>query len=270
MNPVFSLYLIVKSRSKPEDQLVKLRQNGRWRRLSAIFNFILSNSSGRLPVNQSKAALKNSIFHIGVILLVLATGCKKNNPGDVTNATSYESFPNTIGDRWRYQVIDTTIQVNQDSSSVTYNVDVVIVDTVKIQNGITASLWQFNYPDHADTNYVYYSGDTIKFMDKTGWYLLGQFIFPFTSGSSWQLVISPPELPQFVTVSGPTNITVNNYTFSEAWRINGGAGGPDTSFYIDDWFKDHIGFVKKYFNSYGELLFTRHNLDWSLVSYQLK
>jgi hypothetical protein len=187
------------------------------------------------------------IFHIGVLLLVLATGCKKSN---IENTAAQGQFPNQIGDKWRYLVIDTTVHVNQDSSFTQYYVDVIIVDTVKIQNGITATLWQLNYPDHTDTNYVYLSGDTIKFVDRYGWNLLGQYIFPFTSGSFWEYVPSLPAIPQYVTVTGPADITVSNNTFLGAWRI--------------------YGFVKKYFNPYGYFNTIRHNLDWSLVSYQLK
>ncbi|HEY4968177.1 MAG TPA: hypothetical protein VII28_17345, partial [Puia sp.] len=65
-------------------------------------------------------------------------------------------------------------------------------------------------------------------------------------------------------------ITVSKNLFSGAWRISGPAGGPDTAFSIDNWFEDYVGFVKIYFNSYGEFLFVRHNLDWYLVNYQLK
>jgi hypothetical protein len=71
-------------------------------------------------------------------------------------------------------------------------------------------------------------------------------------------------------VTGPSDIVVNNNTFSGAWRINGYAGNPDMAFYIDYWFENHVGFVKKYFNDYGYFVFIHHILDWSLVSYQLK
>ena len=208
---------------------------------------------------------------MGVLFLVLATGCKKSNDSSViVNTASQELFPNQIGDKWHYRVIDTTFVANQATTSTQYFVDVTIVGNTKILNGINANVWQFKYPDHTDSQYVYQTGDTIKFYGNSQVYRFGQYIFPFTSGSFWEYVSSPPELPQYVTVTGPTDITVSKSLFIGAWRISGAAGGPDTSFGIDNWFEDHVGFVKIYFNSFGELLFTRHNLDWYLVSYQLK
>jgi hypothetical protein len=107
-------------------------------------------------------------------------------------------------------------------------------------------------------------------MDHTSWYLLGQYIFPLKSGSSWQYGLSWPTIPNYVTVTGPSDITVGNNSFANAWHVYGNAGVPDASFAIDEWFEDHVGFVKKYINTFGEFLFTRHNLDWYLVSYELK
>ena len=207
--------------------------------------------------------LKREILYVAVLLLGLTPGCKKSNS---VNTTADDQFPNKIGDTWHYLVKDTTIHGGQNSSSTQYNVDVVIVNTVKLSNGFTAAIWQFTYPDHIDSNYVYQSGDTIKILDHTGQYLISQYIFPFTSGSSWQYV----QGIGYVTVTGPGAITVSNNSFTNAWHIYGSAGLPDAMIAIDEFFEDHVGFVKKYINTSGELILIRHNLDWSLVSYELK
>ncbi len=211
--------------------------------------------------------MKKEILGIGALLILLATGCKKSNNG---NTNAQEQFPNTIGDTWHYIVKDTTIQGNLVSGSTQYNVDVLIVDTVKWPNGITATILQLNFPDHVDSNFVYQSGDTIKFFD-INTFLIGQYIFPFTSGSSWQYLPTITPFPESVIVTGPGDITFGNNDFSGAWRIYGFTGPPDGMFTIDQWFKDHVGFVKKYLNTGGEYtLYTRHNLDWYLESYELK
>jgi len=202
--------------------------------------------------------------------MLLANGCKKTNS---RNTNDQDQFPNSIGDKWVYLVKDTTFHqgLPTDTSSVQYNVDVLIVNTVKLANGITATIWQFKYPDHVDSNYIYQSGDTIKIMDHTSLYLLGQYIFPFTSGSSWQYLPTITPFPESVTVTGPSVITVGNNEYSGAWRIYGFTGPPDGMFTIDEWFVDSVGFVKKYLNTGGEYtLVTRHNLDWYLESYELK
>ena len=197
------------------------------------------------------------------MFLGLTGGCKKVNNG---NTTSQDLFPNRVGDHWQYLVKDTTIQGSQDNGSVQYDVNVQIVDTIKFANGNTATIWQFNYPGWIDTNFVYQSGDTIKFMDRTNSYLVRQYIFPFTTGSSWPYI----QGIENVTVTGQGSITVGNNTFADAWHINGNAGLPDGIFSVDEWFDDHVGFVKKYYNPFGELIITKHIQDWSLVSYELK
>jgi hypothetical protein len=214
--------------------------------------------------------LKKEIFDIGMLLMLLAIGCKKSNNG---NSNAQDQFPNKVGDEWHYLVKDTTFHpgLNTDTSSVQYNVDVLIVGTVKLANGITATIWQFNYPDHVDTNYVYQSEDTIKFFDHNITYLLGQYIFPFTSGSSWPYLPTITPFPESVSVTGPGVINVGNNEFSGAWRIYGFTGPPDGMFTIDQWFKDYVGFVKKYLDTSGEYtLGNRHNLDWYLESYEIK
>jgi hypothetical protein len=199
----------------------------------------------------------------GVVILLLTAGCTKSNTG---NTGPQNVFPNIIGDSWHYLVRDTTIQGNLDSGSTQYNVDVLVVDTVNWPNDITAAIWQFKYPGWTDTNFVYQIGDTIRFMDRTNSYIVRQYIMPFTTGSSW------PYIPGIsnVTVIGQNTETVGNNVFTSAWQIYGSAGMPDAMFTIDEWFKDHIGFVRLYLNPTGELIITKHILDWSLVSYELK
>ena len=195
--------------------------------------------------------------------MFLAAGCNKSNTG---NSGSRDSFPNRIGDSWNYLVKDTTLHGNLDSGSTQYNVDVLIVDTVKWPNGITAAIWQFRYPGWTDSNFVYQTGDTIRFMDRTNSNIVRQYIIPFVSGSSWPYV---PGIGN-VTVSGQGDITVGNNVFANAWQIYGSAGMPDASFTIDQWFKENTGFVRLYLSPSGELILTKHIQDWLLVSYQLK
>jgi hypothetical protein len=201
--------------------------------------------------------------YMGVVLLSLAAGCNKSNP---QNIGSLDVFPNTIGDSWHYLVMDTTIQGNLDSGSTQYNVDVLIVDTVKWPNGITATIWQYKYRGWTESNFVFQTGDTFRFMDRTNSYIVRQYIMPFVTGSSW------PYIPGIsnVTVIGQSDISVGNNIFTNAWQIYGNAGMPDAIFTIDQWFKDNIGFVRLYLNPSGEVIITKHIQDWSLVSYELK
>ncbi len=201
--------------------------------------------------------------NIWLILLILSAACEKNS---VSNMTSGEVFPNKVGDRWQYLVKDTTIKGGVASGSVQYNMDVVIVDTVKWSNGIVATIWQFNSPAGSDTNFVFQTGDTVRYMDKTNSYVVRQYLVPFNLGASWFYTSGIYE----VTVTGQADLTVGGFNFKNVYEVYGNAGMPDATIGINEWFADHIGLVKRAFNSNGELLFTRHNQEWSLVSYELK
>ncbi len=180
--------------------------------------------------------------------------------------TSGEVFPNKVGDRWQYLVKDTTIKGGVASGSVQYNMDAVIVDTVKWSNGIVATIWQFNSPAGSDTNFVFQTGDTVRYMDKTNSYVVRQYLVPFNLGASWFYTSGIYE----VNVTGQADLTVGGYNFKNVYEVYGSAGMPDATIGINEWFADHIGLVKRDFNSNGELLITRHNQEWSLVSYELK
>ncbi len=201
--------------------------------------------------------------HVWLLLLTLAAACKKS---DVGNTDSEDVFPNKVGDRWQYLVKDTTVLRGLDSGSVQYYVDVVIVDTVKLSNGITATVWQFNYPAGPDTNFVFQTGDTVRFMDKTNSYIVRQYLVPFNVGASWFYTFGFQE----VKVTSQADLVVGGNNFQNAYQIYGDAGLPDAEFSVNEWFANHTGFVKRYFNPSGELLYTKHILDWSLVSYELK
>jgi hypothetical protein len=200
---------------------------------------------------------------LGVLILMLTPGCNKT---DLGSTSSPDLFPNKFGDRWQYLVKDTTIQGNQESGSTQYTVNVVVVGMVQWSNGVNAGIWQFNYPDRIDTNFVFQSGDTIKFLDRTGRFLERQYIIPFRIGSSWPYIQGYSQ----VTVIGQGSINIGSNTFAGAWEIYGNAGFPDGSFLVDERFADHVGFVRKYLNPSGELIFTKHIEDWLLENYDLK
>jgi hypothetical protein len=220
-----------------------------------------SDGSNGHKKKTTKVSLKNATT--AALLLLLAMSCKKSNNG---NTASPDSFPNTVGDSWRYQVRDTTLSGSGVYANTPYTVDVQIVGTVKWPNGITAMIWQYKGPGWIDSNYVYQTGDTIRFMDITNTIIVRQYISPFVTGSSWPFI---PGISN-VTVLGQENITVGNNSFAGAWEIYGNAGMPDASFTIHQWFKNNVGFLRLYLNPSGELILTRHIQDWTLVSYQLK
>ena len=176
------------------------------------------------------------------IAILLASGCTKSSSS--TNTGSTDVFPNKVGDTWVYNVMDTLENGNNRSPSQ-YNMNVSITGSVTLPGGIMANTWVYNYPNIADTNYVYQTGDTIKFLDATK---------------------SEP-VRQYIIEQG--NISVGGNNFPDAFHLNGSAGLPDAIFGIDEWIENNVGVVKRYINPFGELILVKHSIAWSLISYHL-
>jgi hypothetical protein len=211
----------------------------------------------------------NFLRTVPVCLLLLVTGgaCKKNN---IANTSSGDIFPDKVGDHWHYLVKDTTEGLH-DTSSVQYGVDVDIVGTTISPGGVVAYIWKITYPNGADTNMLFQYGDTLNYVElanspRHSFQPFGTYIVPFATGATWAYVYGM----QKIAVIGQEDIVVGNDRYKGAWEIRGSAGMPDGIFRIDEWYADHIGCVRRYYNPYGELIITKHVLDWNLVSYQLK
>lgn len=210
---------------------------------------------------------KNRKF-LAILAVTLSAlfACKKT-PGCGPDMPSKDLIPNAIGSTWHYLVKDTLIDIS-DSTATQYQVDVAIVDSTVLPGGIKATVWQFRYPSRTDTNFAYLAGDTLKFLPKNdaNYFCPGQYIIPFAIGSSWPYITLTFSK---VSVVGQTDITVNSLDFKNAWEIKGVSGMPDGLFSVDEWFENNVGFVRMYRNTWGELIAIRHNLDWTLMSYEL-
>ena len=209
------------------------------------------------------------LFFCGIIF-ILASGCEKNNNTGTSSGT--DIFPNKIGDTWVYLVNDTTfIRSNhQDFTVDQYHVTVSVVDSVQLADGTKANTWIFNYPQRADTNYVFQKGDTIRFIDvnQTIYAVYArQYVIPMVLHDSWKYTV-----PGFqnVTVDRQSNLIIGQNHFDNAFHIFGTGGMPDASFMIDEWFENNVGVVKRYINPSGELIDTIHITSWSLVNYNLR
>ncbi|MGH2648729.1 MAG: hypothetical protein ACRDE8_14225 [Ginsengibacter sp.] len=198
------------------------------------------------------------------IAILLTSGCTKRSNCNGGNMGSTDAFPNKVGDTWVYKVSDTLDNGNIRTVSQ-YNMNVSITGTVTLPGGIMATTWVYDYLNTADTNYVYQTGDTIKFLDATKSYPVRQYIIPIMLHNSWQYIPGVSD----VTIIEQGNISVGGNNFPNAFHLNGSAGLPDAIFEIDEWIENNVGVVKRYINPSGELIIVKHYISWSLISYHL-
>lgn len=199
-----------------------------------------------------------------LIAILLASGCRKSSNGNGSNNESTDAFPNKVGDTWVYKVMDTLDNANNRTSSQ-YNMNVSITGIVTLPGGIMATIWVYSYLNTSDTNYVYQTGDTIKFLDATKSYAVRQYIIPISLHNSWQYIPGVSD----VTIIEQGNISVGGNNFPNAFHLNGSTGMPDAIFGIDEWIENNVGVVKRYINPFGELIIVKHYISWSLISYHL-
>ena len=201
---------------------------------------------------------------ISLTALLLVLGCTKGSIS--SNNKSKDVFPDKIGDTWVYHVTNTTVNGN-DSTALQYDMNVSVTDSVRLPGGIIANVWIYKFLNTTDTNYVYQNGDTVKFLDKTKSFPLRQYIIPFSLHNSWQYI--PGDFPATIDAQGDINVGVNDFPDAFHLHVNANAGLPDASFGIDEWIENNVGVVTRSIYPLG-LIFLKHVISWSLVSYHLK
>jgi hypothetical protein len=218
-----------------------------------------------LNIPQTISAGASLIVLPGADLIIKDNLIDYNIYRDTTNTFATDTFPNKVGDTWLYLVNDTTVN-GQDSTASQYNMTVSIINSTQLTDGTKANVWVYNYPGSSDTNYVFQTGDTVRFLDNTRSYTVRQYIIPLSLHNSWQYA---PGIND-VTVDTQSNIIVANIHFDNAFNIDGSAGYPDGIYGIDEWIENNVGVVKRYLNPYGEALILRHIIAWSLINFHLK
>ncbi len=198
------------------------------------------------------------------IAILLASGCRKSSNSNGTTKGATDVFPNKVGDTWVYKVMDTLVNANVRTPSQ-YDMNVSITGSVTLPGGTMATTWVYSYLNITDTNYVYQTGDTIKFLDATKSQLVRQYIIPIMLHNSWQYIPGVSD----ITIIEQGNISVGGNNFPNAFHLNGSAGIPDAIFGIDEWIENNVGVVKRYINPFGELILVKHYISWSLINYDL-
>ena len=172
------------------------------------------------------------------------------------------AFPNTIGYGWTYKHIN----FMQKEKSI----QVKIVDEALLPNGLFCKIWEYNYGNFKDTNYVLTLQDTIYVYDKTlyGNITLGGlnpkmcYAFPLQIGKA---VLNQSYSVQII---GTCTKQVNAGIF-DGCQIVTNTCNYDNHFRLDTmYFKENIGMV--YANLYEINDTLLHSSGkWELSSYTL-
>lgn len=208
-----------------------------------------------------------------ILFFFLAAGCQKMDSSNYKppplsdSIISPAAFPDKVGDKWHYLVKDTALNVVPDSLATQYIVDVSIVGKRRLPDNRMVTIWQSGYPDHTDSNYVYASGDSITILRHDLTYM-GTFILPSPPGSTWSYL--PVDTFEYKQEIKEGTITIGDSVYRRAWEIHHWNYLPDASYELDEWYKDSVGLIKKYFNNAFAFINNKHIQDWSLISYELK
>lgn len=193
---------------------------------------------------------------------LFASSCHKDTTKPNNNIQASEYFPNKVGDKWVYSVYDSTKKRMDD-------VSVEITGTTTLPKGEVANIWIYKYPDKADTNFVFQSGDTIKFVpaldiNPNDYVVKETYVFPLSVGNSWTNLF----LYDSVHVTKKTQISINNLQFDSTYFLIEKGQTFNYFIYAEEYFKPMIGMVQ--LSRYEYNFFTPDNKVWYLKEYYLK
>lgn len=198
-----------------------------------------------------------------LLFLIMLFSCHKDTI--VNNQKASEYFPNKIGNYWQYTVYDSSLQKQ-------YDVTVSITATKKLVDGIDAYIWQYQYPDKTDTNYVRLDADTIKLYDKFRietfrglQFPINTYVLPFKNEQRWDgklLAVDSSYVTSLASISTVSETFINGFNIYHYYL------GPNIE-YVDNYgFISNIGIVKMYLNHYN--FAPRNKQIWQLKKYYLK
>jgi hypothetical protein len=207
----------------------------------------------------------NVLMPLLLLAIIYATSCHKDTPpiDKRPNIPASEYFPNTVGDKWIYNVYD-SVSVKMEEVSVE------ITGTTILPKGEHATIWIYKYPDHIDTNFVFQSGDTIKFvpalnLNPNDYYVSKKYILPFSIGRVWVNTF----IYDTIQVIRQTHLTISdNLKFDSVYFMIEAGQTFNYLIYAEEYFKPTIGTAQ--LSKYEYDFFPPENKVWYLKQYFLK
>jgi hypothetical protein len=180
---------------------------------------------------------------------------------------SLQQFPNTIGTKWVYQVVDMTntgVDTLVDTSSVD-TVTVTVVERVNILGPDSLMLWEFNGRVYEYTRFVSTAANIVTIATDTAQRIpplpAWSYEFPMTVGKHWGIDTFWP-IP---TVSDKCSVSTPAGNFQTAF-VYFSSGGLPGSWMVRDWLAPGVGVVKRVYYPYsGTWPSSWH--EWTLLSF---
>jgi hypothetical protein len=186
--------------------------------------------------------------------LLMVSSCSDNTTS-VEQQPPNNTYPQSIGNRWVYDVVDSV----PPNSVQRYEMIVNVIDTLTLTGNRHLFLWtytnSFSFPETADTQYVQVSGDSVVIYDERSESSVFQkYYFPFTVGKEWAgpLDGDTTRIVSLKAVTLPIQTFFNTYQLRRT-IVNGLESATDITIYyvpsigiiaLNGW--DMVGGVKTY------------------------
>ena len=230
---------------------------------------------------QKKAAMKKQLIWIAIPLMAICciwlSSCSKqgtqyvylnnnnnnNNPPPGNNIKASQYFPDSIGDYWEYNVMDST-------NNRSYTETITITGKQMLKDSLNYNVWQFQSPYGSSINYVRISNDTVKIYDETFsnnpssfQYPKETFIIPFKVNSNWNNTL----LDTYTVTNDSTDVVCGDTVYN-SFNIQYVYNGPNVYEYSSDYFYPNIGLFRVHQKGFNQV--TIPTELWTLKKYSLK
>jgi len=176
-------------------------------------------------------------------------------------------FPLSIGSTWTYATYD-SVWTNPGSSFLSLvrdTVEVKIVGTTSLSNGIPATLWRYKYTNRAETLAVARTSDTVVFYSYTH---DPMFIFPLKVGSAWgRQYVDTFTVTSQTLISLPSSLgAIIAYT---AFTVDQQSLLPNDFSFFRYWLVPKVGIVRQVRQTFVTVASTKSKTSWELLSYSV-
>jgi hypothetical protein len=195
--------------------------------------------------------MTNAYRALMFVMLLGFSSCK-----ETTTETTIQpfDFPLSVGSTWTFATYD-SISLARDT------VEVRIIGTTQVSNGMPATLWRYKYTNRVDTLIVARYSDTVVFYSHAHAPML---LFPMKVGNAWgRQLVDTFTVASEMLVSLPSRLgAIIAY---HAFIVEQKSLLPNDYSSFEYWVVPNIGIVKMLQQDFVTVELTRTNITWTLL-----